>query len=280
VQPHELVKKSVAHVPQLSPVDLPKFMSPLIIFTCKRDNYLNQTMKEVLDYLPQTCEIGCPIIISQDGNDENVAKVVKMYQDRYQDVIPIFHLQHEQQQAQPISTGQLKGRLPPGFAYKALALHYGWGLQHAFDGMKGYPKPDRLIVLEEDLHISPDFFDYFAHMAPILDQDDTLLAVSAFNDNGKVGKVKDETRVLRSDFFPGLGWILTRKLWDTELSSKWPGGYWDDWLREPAQRQGRHILRPEVSIEFLLLFYYMIFVLIVIQDFKDLSLWRQGWCEQ
>ena len=42
----------------------------------------------------------------------------------------------------------------------------------------------------------------------------------------------------RSDFFPGLGWMLTRELW-MEFEPKWPEGYWDDWVRDPAQRKGR-----------------------------------------
>lgn len=49
-----------------------------------------------------------------------------------------------------------------------------------------------------------------------------------------------------SDFFPGLGWMITRMLWD-ELRVKWPSGYWDDWMREPAQRKKRLIIRPEIS---------------------------------
>lgn len=28
----------------------------------------------------------------------------------------------------------------------------------------------------------------------------------------------------RSDFFPGLGWMLTKSIWD-ELSPKWPKAY-------------------------------------------------------
>ncbi|CAM9106750.1 unnamed protein product [Heterosigma akashiwo] len=35
-----------------------------------------------------------------------------------------------------------------------------------------------------------------------------------------------------------------------ELLPKWPKGYWDDWLREPAQRRGRHTLRPEICRTF------------------------------
>jgi alpha-1,3-mannosyl-glycoprotein beta-1,2-N-acetylglucosaminyltransferase len=44
--------------------------------------------------------------------------------------------------------------------------------------------------------------------------------------------------------------MMARKLWRQELEKKWPPAYWDDWLREPEQRRGRHVLRPEVSRTF------------------------------
>ena len=40
--------------------------------------------------------------------------------------------------------------------------------------------------------------------------------------------------------------MMTSDLW-SELRSKWPKGYWDDWLRLPENRRGRAIIRPEVS---------------------------------
>jgi len=135
-----------------------------------------------------------------------------------------------------------------------LAMHYGWALKQVFDNQALDPgnrvSPKRALILEEDLHVAPDFFDYFTATAPLLDRDSSLLAVSAFNDNGYKNFVHRPERILRSDFFPGLGWMMTRKLWDYELAIKWPNQYWDDWLREPAQRQGRHILRPEISRTF------------------------------
>ena len=86
-------------------------------------------------------------------------------------------------------------------------------------------------------------------MAPLLDDPaENLLAVSAFNDNGLkqlVDDAQDSSTLLRSDFFPGLGWMLTRSIWQ-ELQSKWPENYWDDWLRGPNNRKGRHIIRPEI----------------------------------
>lgn len=39
---------------------------------------------------------------------------------------------------------------------------------------------------------------------------------------------------------------MTRRLW-AELGPKWPASFWDDWLREPANRRGRATIRPEIS---------------------------------
>lgn len=206
--------------------------TPLLIFTCRRAEYLRETLNDVFSFLPKDCRIGCPVIISQDGHDASVEQVVKEFQKKYSS-IPIQHYQHDPES---------NLRKQP---YKELAIHYKWAIHQVFFD---HPHAQQVIILEEDLHLAPDFFGYFEKMTPLLNADSSLLAVSAFNDNGIQGKIKDPKRILRSDFFPGLGWMLTRRLWDNELSSKWPDGYWDDWLREPQQRQGRHILRPEVSM--------------------------------
>ena len=237
----ETDSRDVVSVGKIAQPLLQPFESPLLIFTCKRPEYLQQTLDDVLKYLPTICTMGCPIIISQDGTTKEVVDVVSQYKRKFAERnVPVVHIQHE--------TPQLRrGVLNP---YQALAVHYGWALQKVFKGKARHspdaPIPQRVVILEEDLHIAPDFFDYFAHTAPLLeDESQHLLAVSAFNDNGV--NVLDSKRILRSDFFPGLGWMMSRLLWDTELCSKWPDGYWDDWLRDPAQRQGRHILRPEVQ---------------------------------
>lgn len=227
---------------------MPNYESPTLVFTCSRAEYLDQTLADIVKYLPKTCDFGCPIIVSQDGDDEAVKTVVQKYQrqkNHHGVRIPIVHIQHEQTHAHV----QIN-------AYQALAVHYGWALTQTFSGGAysednlPFPLPQRVIILEEDLHIAPDFFHYFQATSALLDVDSTLMAISAFNDNGQEAHVRDASRILRSDFFPGLGWMMTRTLWDGELSSKWPSGYWDDWLREPEQRQGRHFLRPEISRTF------------------------------
>ena len=64
------------------------------------------------------------------------------------------------------------------------------------------------------MELAPDFFSYFAATALLLDADDSLLCVSSWNDHGQAALVRDATRLLRTDFFPGLGWMLTARLWD------------------------------------------------------------------
>jgi alpha-1,3-mannosyl-glycoprotein beta-1,2-N-acetylglucosaminyltransferase len=217
-------------------------LSPLIIFTCQRENYLRETLLDVLKYIPDDCSMGCPVIVSQDGKNAEVGNVITEFETLFQQQKPnvsLVHMQH-------------KSALRKGSnnSYQALAQHYGWALKQVFDGLQTAVPPQRVVLLEEDIHIAPDFFGYFKAMAPLLDNDPSLLAVSAFNDNGVAGTVKDVTRVLRSDFFPGLGWMMTSQLWTNELKLRWPSGYWDDWLREPNQRHERKILRPEVSRTF------------------------------
>jgi alpha-1,3-mannosyl-glycoprotein beta-1,2-N-acetylglucosaminyltransferase len=40
--------------------------------------------------------------------------------------------------------------------------------------------------------------------------------------------------------------MMSAKLWQ-ELSVIWPVSFWDDWMRQPEQRQNRACIRPEVS---------------------------------
>lgn len=126
--------------------------------------------------------------------------------------------------------------------YYKIARHYGWALNTTFQ--KGY---DYLIIVEDDLNVAPDFFDYFLGTHILLKNDPSLWCISAWNDNGKESLI-DSTRndlLYRSDFFPGLGWMLTKELW-SELSVKWPKSFWDDWIREPIQRNDRVCIRPEI----------------------------------
>ena len=118
--------------------------------------------------------------------------------------VPFNHIIHD------MDTSQTDG-------YYKLCSHYKFALSFAFRNKE----VRRVIILEEDLQIAPDFFEYFAGTSQILDEDPSLLAVSAWNDNGMSKLVRDEKQLYRSDFFPGLGWMMHRRIWE-ELAPKWP----------------------------------------------------------
>jgi alpha-1,3-mannosyl-glycoprotein beta-1,2-N-acetylglucosaminyltransferase len=46
------------------------------------------------------------------------------------------------------------------------------------------------------------------------------MCVSSWNDHGQKSFVSDPERIERSDFFPGLGWMLRRETWES-LADKW-----------------------------------------------------------
>jgi alpha-1,3-mannosyl-glycoprotein beta-1,2-N-acetylglucosaminyltransferase len=198
----------------------------LLIISSNRPEYLKRTLSYVVQYhAPHKL----PIVISEDGSSEAVAAVVRDAKAQFEVKSPGVSFEHIHH--------PFKQHFENG--YFKLADHFRWALEKVFDER---PRSQRVIVLEEDLQIAPDFFEFFAATQSFLDTDDSLLAVSAWNDNGGQKSVRDNKQLYRSDFFPGLGWMLRRSVWD-ELHSKWPKAYWDDWLREPAQRKGRHILR-------------------------------------
>ena len=146
----------------------------------------------------------------------------------------IDYIQHIAEDPQTKNPGEI-------VAYYKIASHYKFALTELFD-IRGYRK---VIILEDDMEIALDFFGYFEAMSTVLDKDASVVAISSWNDNGQEQFVSDPEALYRSDFFPGLGWMLTREFWD-ELSPKWPDAYWDDWLRLSSNRKGRHFIRPEV----------------------------------
>jgi len=76
--------------------------------------------------------------------------------------------------------------------------------------------------------------------------DPTVYAISAYNDNGFSGLVKHDNMVHRTDFFIGLGWLVSRKLWETEWKPKWPNNHWDHFLRLPYNRKKRQTIYPQI----------------------------------
>ena len=62
-----------------------------------------------------------------------------------------------------------------------LSSVYRWMLTNAFEM---HEEVEFVIVLEDDLVVSKDFFLFFQQLAPLLVNDDSLFGVRAWSDNG------------------------------------------------------------------------------------------------
>ncbi|XP_050091968.1 uncharacterized protein LOC126575360 [Anopheles aquasalis] len=201
---------------------------PVIVFACNRIS-VNKCLDDLIRYRPSPEQF--PIIVSQDCDDEPTRNTILSYKDE------VTLIQQPDQSDIPVPLKEKKYK-----GYYKISRHYGWALRTVF--RQGF---DSVIIVEDDLSVAPDFYEYFLGTYPVLKRDRSLWCVSAWNDNGKEGLIDTAAHDLlyRSDFFPGLGWMLTKDLWD-ELEPKWPKAFWDDWIRQPEQRKERACIRPEL----------------------------------
>lgn len=201
---------------------------PVVVFACNRIS-VNKCLDDLIRYRPSAEQF--PIIVSQDCDDEPTRNTILSYRDE------VTLIRQPDQSDIPVPPKEKKYK-----GYYKIARHYGWALRTVFG--QGF---DSVILVEDDLSVAPDFYEYFLGTYPILKRDKSLWCVSAWNDNGKDGLIDSNAHDLlyRSDFFPGLGWMMTKDLWD-ELAPKWPKAFWDDWIRQPEQRKERACIRPEL----------------------------------
>lgn len=197
---------------------------PVVLLTCNRPDMLRATLQSLLA-LPGLSP-KYDVIVVQDGTDGAVKDVALSFG---------VHLK------QNAGHAGLRGAANDGAA--RIAAHYKFALSYAFGARRDAPA---IIVAEDDFLFSPDFFEYFEQNARALEMDPTLFVMSAWNDNGLRGNVRDRATLLRTGFFPGLGWLLPRRLYEDELERRWPSAHWDHWLRDPQQHKGRECLYPEV----------------------------------
>lgn len=235
---HELQRNTIIQAPQANFKEEeevlkqnvssdPTFVAAVLVFCATRPDALRNHLSQLLAQRPSHFQYH--VIISQDGNKTTVFNVAQRFVKDFRNVT---HIQHE------------KTDIKKRNNYPAISAHYKWALDKVFMEFRY----DHVIVTEDDLDIGNDFFSYFRWGKQVLKTDDTIWCVSAWNDNGG-GSIIDTTRgdlVWRTDFFPGLGWMLSRELWE-ELSPGFPAAYWDDWMRKPEVRKSRSCIRPEIS---------------------------------
>ena len=165
------------------------------------------------------------LYVSQDGSSPDLTQLLSPY--------PNLTLMHRQREA-------LLSPTQGGTAY--LAQHYKW----AFDELFFRRQHSHVVVVEDDMLVSPDFFLLFRDAAPLLDEDPTVFCVSSWHDNGRRGLVYDPHRLFRTSYFPGLGWMMRRALWD-ELHSIFPLDQWDHFMRLDTIHKQRSCIVPEIS---------------------------------
>jgi alpha-1,3-mannosyl-glycoprotein beta-1,2-N-acetylglucosaminyltransferase len=220
----------------------------VVVLCYNRPDYLQRTLDALLA-VPGIDEFR--VVISQDGADAAVADLAQRYVSQHDSFMS--HVKHTDR---------------PSWANSGtmfLAAHYQRIMDLVFSGSERVVPPkasqkstqdryraDYAVLLEDDMLVSKDILHMFDQTAPLLtDSSYKTWCISSWNDNG-FGDAFNlrPNKFLRTDFFPGLGWMLHRSLWTEELSKKWPRNHWDHWMRADAQHQGRSCIIPELSRNF------------------------------
>ncbi|XP_018023034.1 protein O-linked-mannose beta-1,2-N-acetylglucosaminyltransferase 1-like [Hyalella azteca] len=169
------------------------------------------------------------ILVLTDGHQEETSQLASIFG------LPVIEHRHE---------GEAGTSTP-------LNAHFKFSLFTAFST---FSNASKVIILEDDLIVSPDFISYFHQTAWLLDADATLYVVNSFSLNSFPTVAVDVTRVRRSQMFPQFGWMVTRDyaqeilhFWVDNSDASWD---WDWRLHAESVRRGRHALVPEVSRSF------------------------------
>lgn len=197
---------------------------PIVLLTCNRPELLKNTIESLFKVTGVERD---NVLVMQDGTMEEVANIVR---------------QNNLQLVQNTNGIRLRAGQPIDGAAR-IAQHYKFALTEAFNYFKYAPA---IIIIEDDLLFSPDFLDYFENVSPIVEKDDSVFVVSAWNDNGFKERIGNPYKLYRTEFFPGLGWLLPRALYKNELESKWPNEHWDHWLRSSKIHKRRAVVYPQV----------------------------------
>lgn len=229
----QMKKKSES---EIEPESNENFQIPVLIIACNRPT-VSRALDSILAARSKFKEEQFPILVSQDCGHEPTLAVIKEYADKYKSISYI-----EQKDRSEPWLNVKKNML----GYFKLSRHYKFAINEAFSL---FQSSNGIIIVEDDLEVSPDFLNYFKTFSPLLfDKKENLYCISAWNDNGKDGQIENNSKLIyRTDFFGGLGWMLSRQIWENEWSDSWPDAFWDDWVRGLDQRKERSCIRPEVS---------------------------------
>uniref|UniRef100_A0A0N5C7K4 Alpha-1,3-mannosyl-glycoprotein 2-beta-N-acetylglucosaminyltransferase n=1 Tax=Strongyloides papillosus TaxID=174720 RepID=A0A0N5C7K4_STREA len=208
---------------------------PVVILTCNRVDGIKHLLSKLVKLRPSAKTF--PLYVSQDCDNDTISNMIsKEFSDS------VTYVKHKSPLKENLS---IEKNMIKYKVYYYISRHYKLILKHIFETLKY----EAVILLEDDLDISEDFFSYFnATYHQLLKKDKSIYCISAWNDNGlpELIDLKNNNGLYRTDFFPGLGWLMSKDLW-FEIGNLWPPGFWDDWIRKPELRKDRSCIRPEIS---------------------------------
>ncbi|CAH3198689.1 unnamed protein product, partial [Porites evermanni] len=191
-----------------------KITLPVAIIASNRPNYLYRMLRSVL--AAQGADPS-KITVFIDGYFEEPLAVARLF--------GIRGIQHT-----PISSKNAR-----------ISQHYKASLTTTFNL---YPDAKFMIILEEDLDVSPDIFWYFYQLLPVLEEDHKP-CLDLVGELVYLILFKSQCIWQISDA------ILKRKMYKEELEPKWPTPDkfwdWDMWMRLPENRLDRECIIPDIS---------------------------------
>uniref|UniRef100_A0A8C0GXJ6 Protein O-linked-mannose beta-1,2-N-acetylglucosaminyltransferase n=1 Tax=Chelonoidis abingdonii TaxID=106734 RepID=A0A8C0GXJ6_CHEAB len=185
---------------------------PVAVIAGNRPNYLYRMLRSLLS--------------AQGVNPQMITVFIDGYYEEPMDVVELFGLKGIQHT--PISIKNAR-----------VSQHYKASLTATFNL---HPLVLSVICLVSS---------FLSQSIYLLEEDDSLYCISAWNDQGYEHTAEDPSLLYRVETMPGLGWVLSKSLYKDELEPKWPTPEklwdWDMWMRMPEQRKGRECIIPDVS---------------------------------
>uniref|UniRef100_I3JM10 Protein O-linked-mannose beta-1,2-N-acetylglucosaminyltransferase n=1 Tax=Oreochromis niloticus TaxID=8128 RepID=I3JM10_ORENI len=206
---------------EFNPDPLPNnnvFNVPVAVIAGNRPNYLYRMLRSLLS--------------AHGVNPQMITVFIDGYYEEPMDVVDLFGLKGVQHT--PISIKNAR-----------VSQHYKASLTATFNL---HPTIVRRLLYYQYFLCFCSFLSQTIHL---LDEDDSLYCISAWNDQGYEHTAEDPALLYRVESMPGLGWVLKKSLYKDELEPKWPTPEklwdWDMWMRMPEQRKGRECIIPDVS---------------------------------
>ncbi|KAM3184128.1 hypothetical protein ACTXT7_008990 [Hymenolepis weldensis] len=149
----------------------PSLQIAVLMMACNRVD-MNQSLAHLVEYRSKfpNGRLRFPIYVSQDCDDANVLRLLHSYENK---ITVLNQPDHSETKFAHVKES-MKG-------YYKISRNYKWSLGQMFD-VRRY---NLTLIVEDDLDVSPDFFEYFYALAPLLLEDKSLFCISAWNDNGK-----------------------------------------------------------------------------------------------